>query len=37
MADTVGLAFEGVRKLWGGAEARIGGLMGRKARPPRSS
>ena len=34
MADTVGLAFEGVRKLWGGAEARIGGFVGRKPRPP---
>jgi membrane protein len=30
MADTVGLAFEGVDKLWGGAETRLGALLGRK-------
>jgi membrane protein len=33
MADTVGLAFEGVRKLWGGAEASLGGFLRRKPRP----
>jgi membrane protein len=30
MADTVGLAFEGVAKLWDGAEAAIARLLGRK-------
>jgi membrane protein len=32
MADTVGLAFEGVRKLWGGAEASFGGLLRRRGK-----
>ena len=30
MADTVGLAFQGVHKLWDGAEAGIARLLGRK-------
>ena len=35
MADTVGVAFGGVRKLWGGAEAKLDRAMGRKARTGR--
>jgi membrane protein len=30
MADTVGLAFQGVHKLWDSAEAGIARMLGRK-------
>ena len=32
MADTVGLAFQGVHKLWGGATTRLGDLLGGRMR-----
>jgi membrane protein len=35
MADTVGLAFEGVHKLWGGAEASLGAWLRRRPKARR--